>query len=225
MQDKKKLLTSAIIKFLSGLILMGAILFLPAGTINYPYAWVFMALLFVPMLILGIVLFVKSPELLSKRLKSKEKENVQVGVVIASAVMFLGSFILAGFDFRFGWSHIPVWGVMIAAILQFAAYVMYAEVMRENAYLSRTVEIQENQKVVDTGLYGVVRHPMYTATVLLYLAMPIVLGSWAAFMVMLAYPVIIVFRIRNEEKVLEQGLEGYREYKQRVKYRLIPFIW
>ncbi len=225
MQDRKNILTSAIIKFLSGLILMGAILFLPAGTINYPYAWVFMALLFVPMLILGIVLFAKSPELLSKRLKSKEKENVQVGVVIASAVMFLGSFILAGFDFRFGWSHIPVWGVMIAAILQFAAYVMYAEVMRENAYLSRTVEIQENQKVVDTGLYGVVRHPMYTATVLLYFAMPIVLGSWAAFMVMLAYPVIIVFRIRNEEKVLEQGLEGYREYKQRVKYRLIPFIW
>ena len=225
MQDKKKLLTSAIIKFLSGLILMGAILFLPAGTINYPHAWVFMALLFVPMLILGIVLFVKSPELLSKRLKSKEKENAQVGVVIASAVMFLGSFILAGFDFRFGWSHIPVGGVMIAAILQFAAYVMYAEVMRENAYLSRTVEIQENQKVVDTGLYGVVRHPMYTATVLLYLAMPIVLGSWAAFIVMLAYPVIIGFRIRNEEKVLEQGLEGYGEYKQRVKYRLIPYIW
>lgn len=225
MQDKKKLLTSAIIKFLSGLILMGAILFLPAGTINYPYAWVFMALLFVPMMILGIVLFVKSPELLSKRLKSKEKENVQVGVVMVSAVMFLGSFILAGFDFRFGWSHIPVWGVMIAAILQFAAYVMYAEVMRENAYLSRTVEIQENQKVVDTGLYGVIRHPMYTATVLLYLAMPIVLGSWIAFLVMLAYPVIIIFRIRNEEKVLEQGLEGYSEYKKRVKYRLIPFIW
>lgn len=225
MQGKKKLLTNAIIKFISGLILMGAILFLPAGTIKYPHAWLFMALLFVPMLILGIILFVKSPELLSKRLKSKEKENAQVGVVIVSAVMFLGSFVLAGFDFRYGWSHIPVWGVVIAAVLQFAAYGMYAEVMRENAYLSRTVEIQENQKVVDTGLYGVVRHPMYTSTVLLYLAMPVVLGSWIAFVVMLFYPVIIVFRILNEEKVLEQGLEGYREYKQRVKYRLIPFIW
>ncbi len=225
MQDKKKLLANAMIKFISGVILMGVILFLPAGTINYPHAWAFMALLFVPMLFLGIVLFLKNPELLSKRLKSKEKENVQAGVVIASAVMFLGSFVLAGFDFRFRWSHIPVWGVVIAAVVQFVAYGMYAEVMRENTYLSRTVEIQENQKVVDTGLYGIVRHPMYTATILLYLAMPIVLGSWVAFIVMLAYPVIIVFRISNEEKVLVQGLEGYREYKQRVKYRLIPFVW
>ncbi len=225
MENKKNLLVNAMIKFVSGLIMMGVVLFLPAGTWDYPNAWLFMGLLFVPMLVLGIILFVKSPELLSKRLKSKEKENAQVGVVIASAVMFLGSFILAGFDFRYGWSHIPVWGVAVAAVLQFASYGLYAEVMRENAYLSRTVEIQENQKVVDTGLYGVIRHPMYTATVLLYLAMPIVLGSWIAFLVMLAYPVIIIFRIRNEEKVLEQGLEGYSEYKKRVKNRLIPFIW
>lgn len=222
---KGNLLVNAIIKFAAGIILMGLVLFLPAGTFNYPNAWLFIALLFIPMLILGGVLFAKAPQLLEKRLNSKEKEKEQVGIVAASALMFMGAFIVAGLDFRYGWSNVPGWLVIVAAVIQFAAYGVYAEVMRENAYLSRTVEIQENQKVVDTGLYGIVRHPMYTTTVLLYLAMPLVLGSIPAFVVMLFYPVIIVFRIRNEEKVLEQGLDGYTEYKQKVRYRLIPFIW
>ena len=225
MNAKGKLLINALVKFVCGIILMGVVLFLPAGTFRYPNAWLFIALLFIPMLLLGTVLFLKAPDLLRKRLNSKEKENAQAGIVAASALMFIGSFVAAGLDFRFGWSEIPTWLVIVAAVVQFASYGLYAEVMRENAYLSRTVEVQENQKVVDTGLYGVIRHPMYTATILLYLAMPIVLGSWIAFVIMLSYPVIIIFRIRNEEKVLEQGLEGYSEYKQKVKYRLIPFIW
>lgn len=222
---KGYLLVNAIIKFAAGIVLMGLVLFLPAGTIHYPNAWLFIALLFIPMLILGGVLFTKAPQLLEKRLNSKEKEKEQVGIVAASALMFMGAFIVAGLDFRYGWSNVPGWLVIAAAVIQFAAYGLYAEVMRENAYLSRTVEIQENQKVVDTGLYGIVRHPMYTTTVLLYLAMPLVLGSIPAFIVMLTYPIIIIFRIRNEEKVLEKGLDGYTEYKQKVKYRLIPFIW
>lgn len=222
---KGKLLLNAIIKFAAGIVLMGAVLFLPAGTFNYPNAWLFIALLFIPMLILGGALFAKAPQLLEKRLNSKEKEKEQAGIVAVSALMFMGAFIVAGLDFRYGWSNVPGWLVITAAVIQFAAYGLYAEVMRENAYLSRTVEIQENQKVVDTGLYGIVRHPMYTTTVLLYLAMPLVLGSIPAFIVMLTYPIIIIFRIRNEEKVLEQGLDGYTEYKQKVKYRLIPFIW
>jgi len=223
--DKKKLLANALLKFISGIVLMGLALFLPAGTVNYPNAWLFLAILFIPMFFLGVVLFAKAPALLQKRLNSKEKEKAQVGVVLASFIMFVGVFVVAGFDFRYGWTKIPSWGVCAAAVVQFLSYGLYAEVMRENAYLSRTVEIQENQKVVDTGLYGVIRHPMYTATILLYLAMPVVLGSWISFLVMLVYPVIIVFRIRNEEKVLEQGLSGYCDYKKRVKYRLIPFIW
>lgn len=225
MDSKGKLLVNALVKFVCGIILMGVVLFLPAGTFRYPNAWLFIALLFIPMLLLGAILFLKAPDLLRKRLNSKEKENAQVGVVAASALMFVGAFVAAGLDFRYGWTQVPTWLVALAAWIQFASYGLYAEVMRENAYLSRTVEVQENQKVVDTGLYGVIRHPMYTATILLYLAMPIVLGSWIAFVIMLSYPVIIVFRIRNEEKVLEQGLEGYSEYKQKVKYRLIPFIW
>lgn len=225
MNSKGKLLINALVKFVFGIILMGVVLFLPAGTFRYPNAWLFIALLFIPMLLLGAILFLKAPDLLRKRLNSKEKENAQVGVVAASALMFVGAFVAAGLDFRYGWTQVPAWLVALAAVIQFASYGLYAEVMRENAYLSRTVEVQENQKVVDTGLYGVIRHPMYTATILLYLAMPIVLGSWIAFVIMLSYPVIIVFRIRNEEKVLEQGLEGYSEYKQKVKYRLIPFIW
>lgn len=225
MNEKGKLLMNALVKFVCGILLMGLVLFLPAGTFYYPNAWLFIALLFIPMLVLGAVLFLKAPELLRKRLNSKEKENAQVGIVAASALMFVGAFVAAGLDFRFGWSLVPTWLVVLAAVVQFVSYGLYAEVMRENAYLSRTVEVQENQKVVDTGLYGVIRHPMYTATILLYLAMPIVLGSWIAFVIMLSYPVIIIFRIRNEEKVLEQGLEGYTEYKQKVKYRLIPFIW
>lgn len=225
MNEKGKLLVNALVKFVCGILLMGLVLFLPAGTFYYPNAWLFIALLFIPMLVLGAVLFLKAPELLRKRLNSKEKENAQVGIVAASALMFVSAFVAAGLDFRFGWTVVPTWLVALAAAVQFASYGLYAEVMRENAYLSRTVEVQENQKVVDTGLYGVIRHPMYTATILLYLAMPIVLGSWIAFVIMLCYPVIIIFRIRNEEKVLEQGLAGYKEYKQKVKYRLIPFVW
>lgn len=220
-----KLLLHALLKFILGIVFMGAVLFLPAGTLQYPNAWLFMALLFIPMLLLGAVLFCKAPQLLKKRLNSKEKEKTQAWVITLSSVMFLASFVLAGLDFRFGWSNIPWWGVAIAAVLQLAAYALYAEVMRENAYLSRTVEVQEDQKVIDTGLYGIVRHPMYAATVLLYLAMPVVLGSWYAFLVMLLYPILIVFRIHNEEKVLESGLAGYAEYKKKVKYRLIPFVW
>lgn len=223
--SKKKLLISALIKFLAGLVLMGLVLFLPAGTMAYPNAWLFLGLLFIPMLLLGIVLFLKVPALLEKRLQSKEKENTQKGVVAASGLMFIGSFVLAGLDFRFGWTHVPVWLVIVAAVVLLASYGMYAEVMRENAYLSRTVEVQENQKVIDTGLYGVIRHPMYTATIFLFLAMPLVLGSWIAFAVMLLYPAAIVARIGNEEKVLEEGLQGYAEYKKKVKYRLLPFVW
>jgi len=222
---KKKLLISALTKFLAGLILMGLGLVLPAGTWNYPNAWLFLGLLFIPMLMLGVILFVKAPELLEKRLQSKEKESTQKGVVAVSGLMFLGSFVLAGLDFRFGWTNVPSWVVAVAAVVLLASYGMYGEVMRENAYLSRTVEVQENQKVIDTGLYGVIRHPMYTATIFLFLAMPVVLGSWLAFAVMLLYPVVIVARIGNEEKVLEEGLPGYMEYKKKVKYRLVPFVW
>lgn len=222
---KKKLLFSALTKFLAGLVLMGMVLFLPAGTWDYFNAWLFLGLLFVPMLILGGILFMKAPELLEKRLQSKEKESTQKGVVAISGLMFIGSFVLAGLDFRFGWTNVPEWVVAVAAVILLAAYGMYGEVMRENAYLSRTVEVQENQKVIDTGLYGVIRHPMYTATIFLFLAIPVVLGSWIAFAVMLLYPAAIIARIGNEEKVLEEGLAGYKEYKQKVKYRLVPFVW
>lgn len=222
---KKKLLLSALTKFIAGLILMGLVLFLPAGTFAYKNAWLFLGMLFIPMLILGIILFAKAPELLEKRLQSKEKEATQKGVVAASGLMFTGSFVMAGLDFRFNWTYIPTWLVAVAAVVLLASYGMYGEVMRENAYLSRTVEVQENQKVIDTGLYGVIRHPMYTATIFLFLAIPVVLGSWIAFVIMLAYPAAIVARIGNEEKVLEEGLPGYTEYKKKVKYRLIPFVW
>ncbi|MBQ7863560.1 MAG: isoprenylcysteine carboxylmethyltransferase family protein [Lachnospiraceae bacterium] len=223
--SKQKLLLSALTKFIAGIVLMGLVLFLPAGTWNYLNAWLFLGLLFIPMLILGVVLFMKAPELLEKRLQSKEKESTQKGVVAVSGLMFIGSFVLAGLDFRFGWTNVPVWVVATAAIVLLASYGMYGEVMRENAYLSRTVEVQENQKVIDTGLYGVIRHPMYTATIFLFLAIPLVLGSWIAFAVMLLYPAAIIARIGNEEKVLEEGLQGYTEYKKKVKYRLVPFVW
>ena len=222
---KEKLLISATTKFLAGLILVGLVLFLPAGTVEYFNGWLFLGLLFVPMLLLGIVLFLKAPALLEKRLQSKEKENTQKGVVAASALMFLGVFILAGFDYRFSWTKVPMWLVSAAAVILLASYAMYAEVMRENAYLSRTVEVQGHQKVIDTGLYGIIRHPMYTATIFLFLAIPLVLGSWISFAIMLLYPVAIVARIGNEEKVLEEGLQGYREYKKKVKYKLVPFVW
>ena len=220
-----KLMMNAMLKLFSGILLVGLLLFWPAGTFAYWNAWLFMALLFWPMLIVGIVLALKAPELLKKRLSSKEQEGTQKVVVTLSALLFIGGFVLAGLDFRFGWSGMPAWVTIAAAVIQFIAYGLYAEVMRENAYLSRTVEIQENQKVIDTGLYGVVRHPMYLAVTLLFLAIPLVLGSWPCFVMFLCGPVLLVLRIGNEEKVLEQGLAGYTEYKQKVRYRMIPFVW
>lgn len=221
----KALLVQALIKFLAGLILFGLLLFLPAGTFEYWNAWVLIAALFGPMLVLGAVLLIKSPELLAKRLASKEKESQQKTVVALSALMFLASFILAGLDFRYGWTSLPSWTVWAATGVLLLSYLMYAEVMRENAYLSRTIEVQDNQKVIDTGLYGIVRHPMYSATVFLFLSMPLILGSMMSFVVMLVYIPIINARIKNEEKVLSEGLPGYQEYKQKVRSKVIPFIW
>ena len=220
-----KLLAQGLLKMLSGMLIVGLVLFLPAGSWNYFNGWLFCGLLFLPMLVLGALLLWKAPALLEKRLNTKEQEKAQMAVVAVSSLLFLAAFVAAGLDFRFGWTHVPIWLVCMAAVLQLAAYGLYAEVMRENAWLSRTGEVQENQKVIDTGLYGIIRHPMYTSTILLFLAMPLVLGSWVSFAIMLLYPVVIVFRIRNEEQVLEAGLAGYREYKQRVRYRLLPFIW
>lgn len=223
--SRGKLIVNAFVKYIMGLVMVGLLLFLPAGTFAYWNAWMFIALLFIPMLLLGIVLAVKSPDLLEKRLNSKEKESEQSMVVILSLIMFFGGFIVSALDFRFGWSKMPTVVVIVAAIILLISYGLYAEVMRENAYLSRTVEIQEEQKVVDTGLYGIVRHPMYSVTTLLFLSIPLVLGSWIGFIIFLAYPMILVKRIKNEEKVLEEGLPGYKEYKEKVRYRMIPFVW
>ena len=220
-----KLWQNAMIKYLSGLIMMGVLLFLPAGTLRYAGGWRFIGLLFFPMLILGIVLLKKAPGLLEKRLNAKEKRSTQKGIVAAAGLIFTVAFALSGLDYKYGWTSVPLWLIWAASVIMLLSYGLYAEVMRENAYLSRTVEIQQGQKVIDTGLYAIVRHPMYTSTLLLFLAMPLVLGSWISFFVMLLYPVAIVLRIINEEKLLIEGLEGYAEYKQRVRYRLIPFIW
>ena len=219
------LLRNAAGKFAAGFLILAFLLFLPAGTVAYPNGWLFCALLFIPMLILGIVLLKKAPGLLEKRLDTKERETTQKLVTGLCALVFFAGFITAGLDFRFGWSSVPAWVVLTASVLFLIAYALYAEVMRENAYLSRTVTVQENQKVIDTGLYGVVRHPMYAATVLLFLMIPLVLGSWTAFAVFLLYVPLIIIRIRNEEAVLEAGLAGYTEYKKQVRYRLIPYIW
>ena len=223
--EKKKLFAQAISKYLLGVFLVGTILFLPAWSFSYWNAWLFMGILFVPMFIAGIVMLGKNPELLQKRLDAKEKEAEQKSVVASSGLMFLASFIVAGLDWRFGWTNMPNWMVWAATGLFLLSYVLYAEVLRENTYLSRTIEVQENQKVIDTGLYGIVRHPMYMATMVLFLSMPLVLGSLYSFIIMLAYIPIIAKRIRNEEKVLEESLPGYKEYKQKVKYKVIPFIW
>ncbi|MBP3376717.1 MAG: isoprenylcysteine carboxylmethyltransferase family protein [Clostridia bacterium] len=220
-----KLLASALTKFIFGIVLVGALLFLPAWTFDYFGAWLFLGILFIPMMIMGIVMFIKSPSLLEKRLTNKEKERAQKGVVGVSALMFLGGFILSAFDFRYGWSSVPLWLTITAAVIFLVGYALYAEVLRENAYLSRTVEVQEGQKVIDTGLYGVVRHPMYLATLLMFLPMPLVLGSFWGLIPFAIYPVAIIIRIINEEKVLSEGLVGYSEYRKKVKYRLIPFIW
>lgn len=220
----KKLFFEAIAKFIFGIVLVGLLVFVPGG-LDYPLAWLFMAILFVPMLFAGIVMMVKCPELLRKRLSAKEKQGEQQTVVKLSGLMFVFGFVAAGLDHRFGWLPIPTWISIAAAALFLLAYILYAEVLRENVYLSRTVEVQEGQKVIDTGLYGIVRHPMYMATLLLFLSIPLVLGSVISLVFFLAYPAIIIMRLKNEEKILEQGLEGYAEYKNRVKYRLIPYIW
>ena len=222
---KTTLAIQGVIKFLLGLVFVGVLLFLPAGGLQYQNGWLFIGLLFIPILLLGIVMLIKSPELLEKRLNAKEKENTQKGVVAISGLMFLAGFIVAGLDHRFGWSKMPLWVVVAASAVLLISYALYAEVMRENAYLSRTIEVQKGQKIVDTGLYGIVRHPMYAVTVWLFLSIPLVLGSWWSLLCFVHYPVLMMIRIKNEEKVLEQGLEGYSDYKKRVKYRLIPWIW
>ena len=220
-----KLLINALTKFTCGLLLVGLLIFLPAGTLYYTGGWLFLGLLFVPMLIAGFVMLFKSPEFLAKRLDAKEKQATQKGVLAFSGLMFIGGFVVAGLDHRFGWSHMPAWVTITASVLFLAAYALYAEVMRENAYLSRTIKVEEGQKVVDTGLYGIVRHPMYMATVLLFLMMPIVLGSWYSLIVFAFYPAIIIVRLKDEEELLSRELPGYTEYKQKVKYRLLPFLW
>ena len=220
-----KLLFSALAKFAFGFLLVGLLLFLSAGSLSYSGGWLLIGLLFGPMLIAGLVMFVKNPAFLEKRLDAKEKQATQKGVLALSGLMFVASFVLAGLDWRFGWSRMPVPVIIVASVLFLAAYGLYAEVMRENAYLSRTIQVEEGQKVVDTGLYGIVRHPMYSATVLLFPAMPLVLGSWYALIPMAFYPVIIIVRLLDEEKLLTRELPGYEAYKKKVKYRLIPFIW
>ena len=220
-----KLFTQALTKFFLGVVIIGLLLFLPAGSFRYWQGWLLMGILFVPMFIAGFVLMAKNPELLRKRLNAKEEEKEQKTMVGLSALLFIAAFVVAGLNWRFQWCVLPDWAVWIAAALFLACYLLYAEVLRENTYLSRTIEVQENQKVIDTGLYGIVRHPMYMATTLLFLMIPLVLASPLSFLILLLYLPLIAKRIRNEESVLEKGLEGYKDYKQRVKYRIIPFIW
>jgi len=220
-----KLFFQAISKFVLGVLLIGLLLFLPAGTFDFWQAWLFIGILFVPMFIAGIVLMIRQPELLRKRLDAKEQQQEQKWVVALSGLMFIAVFVVAGLNRRFGWYMLPDNIVYIATTTFLAAYTMYAEVLRENVWLSRTIEVQENQQVVSTGLYGIVRHPMYAATLLLFLSMPLVLASPWSFAIMLIYIPIIALRIRNEEQVLERELKGYSEYKQRVRYKVIPFIW
>ena len=220
-----KLFVQAITKFLTGLLIVGVLIFLPAGTFAYWQVWLLICILFIPMFIAGLVMMKKSPELLRKRLNVKEEQDEQRTVILLSGLMFLAAFILAGLNFRFSWIVLPAWVSYAAAAVFLAAYTLYAEVLRENVYLSRTVEVQEDQKVIDTGLYGIVRHPMYMTTLLLFLSMPLVLGSVLSFVIMLLYIPIIAKRIRNEEQVLENGLDGYAEYKKRVRYKVIPFVW
>ena len=220
-----KLFIQALFKFAFGFLLVGVLIFLPAGTFDFFYGWLFMGIFFIPMFIAGVVMIFKNPALLEKRLNAKEKEKEQSLVVKLSGLMFLAGFIVAGLDFRFRWFILPKSVVICASIIFLVSYILYAEVLRENTYLSRTVEVQENQKVIDTGLYGIVRHPMYTSTIFMFLAMPLVLGSVFSFAIFLFYTIIIVKRIKNEEEVLARELAGYKEYKNKVKYRLIPFIW
>lgn len=222
---KKNLFLEAILKFLLGVLLVGVLIFLPAGTFRFPGGWLLMGILFIPMFLAGLVMLKKNPGLLRSRLDAKEKRAEQDKIVKLSGLMFLIGFVEAGLDFRFSWLPLPAWVNWVAAVVFLFAYILYAEVLRENAYLSRTIEVQEGQKVVDTGLYGIVRHPMYSATLLLFLSMPLVLGSVLSFLCFLCYPALIIKRLKDEEAFLEKELPGYKEYKQRVKYRLIPGIW
>ena len=219
------LFRQALIKFFTGLLIVGLLLFIPAGSFSYRQAWLLIGILFIPMFIAGLVMMKKSPDLLRKRLNVKEEQNEQKKVILLSGLMFLAAFIVAGLNFRFRWIILPDWVSYAAAAVFLIAYALYAEVLRENAYLSRTVEVQEDQKVIDTGLYGIVRHPMYMSTLLLFLSMPVVLGSVISFGIILLYIPIINKRIRNEEQVLEEGLDGYTDYEKRVRYRVIPFVW
>ena len=221
----KKLFLQALTKFLIGALIIAALLFIPAGTFEYWNGWLFMGLLFIPMFIAGVVLMVKNPELLQKRLNAKEKETEQKTVIVLSGLMFLIGFIMAGLNYRFEWVELPKIVVIISSIMFVISYILFAEVLRENTYLSRTIEVQENQKVIDTGLYGIVRHPMYAVTVILFLTMPLILGSIISFVIFLMYPIIIAIRIKNEEAVLEKELSGYIEYEKKVKFKMIPFIW
>lgn len=222
---KKSLLLQALTKFLLGVVMLGVLIFLSAGSFRFWNGWLLMGVLFVPMFVAGLILLAKNPQLLAKRLNAKEEQQEQKTVVALSGMLFVAVFVLAGLNWRFRWCILPNWVVWIATVLFLLSYILYAEVLRENTYLSRTIEVQDNQKVIDTGLYGIVRHPMYMATTLLFLSMPLVLGSLVSFLVMLLYLPLIVKRIRNEETVLETGLEGYKEYKKRVKYRLLPYVW
>ena len=221
----KELLKQSLTKYLLGVIILGVLLFLPAGSLRYWHGWLLMGILFIPMFVAGIVMLAKNPDLLRKRLNAKEKEEEQKSVVALSGLLFIVSFIVAGLNWLYSWWVLPKWAVIVAAIIFLASYLLYAEVLRENTYLSRTIEVQDNQKVIDTGLYGIVRHPMYMSTTILFLAMPLVLGSPISFFIMLGYIPVIAKRIRNEEAVLEDGLEGYKDYKKRVKYKVIPWIW
>ena len=220
-----KLFYQALTKFLLGFIIVGLLIFIPAGTLKFSNGWLFMGLLFIPMFIVGIIMLFKNPELLKKRLNAKEKEITQKGVILISGIMFIAGFIVAGFNYRFGWYRIPNNAVIIATIIFIISYILYAEVLRENTYLSRTIEVTNDQKVIDTGLYGIVRHPMYLTTITLFLSIPLILGSIQAFIIFLIYPFIIAKRIKNEEKVLEKELKGYKEYQKKVKNKLIPYIW
>ena len=222
---KKSLFAEAIIKFLLGVVLVGVLVFLPAGTFRYFGGWLLMGILFVPMFMAGLVMLSKNPDLLRSRLKAKEEQKEQDLVVKLSGLMFVAGFVLAGLDFQFGWIVLPRWVNWLGAVLFLLSYGLYAEVLRENTWLSRTIEVQDGQRVVDTGLYGIVRHPMYSVTLVLFLSIPLVLGSIISFVVFLLYPAIIAKRIKNEEDVLEAGLEGYADYKKKVRYRLLPFIW
>ena len=220
-----KLFIEAVIKFFAGVLLTGLMIFIPAGTFAYKNGWLLMALLFIPMIIIGITLMIKNPELLKLRLNAKETQHEQKIVLLLSGIMFVAGFIISGLTYRFGWCTIPNCIIYTASVIFLIGYILFAKVLKENTYLSRNIKVKENQKVIDTGLYRFIRHPMYTATLFLFLSIPLILGSFYSFVVFLIYPYIIVKRIENEEKILEKELEGYIEYKKRVKYRLIPFVW